>query len=594
MISIDQKRIIFYVFLSIAFIVLIFKLAQLQIFEKTKYLHHSQRNRIRRVVLQPTRGVIYDRFGAVLVDNSPSYSVSAIPFHCVGKDSLVHDLAELLNEPFIDVNEKLIHAPGRFLPVKLKRDVKFETLIALEERKLDLPGVMYDIDPKRNYPAGIKAPHVFGYLGEISRSELQSRPDEDIQPGDIVGKRGLERVYDQVLRGHMGYDYYEVDALGREIRDLKLEEERSPQPGNDIYLTLDASLQLLAEKLFAGKKGGLVMINLKDGGILADCSKPDYDPLIFSTVVTSKMWRKLVNDPDKPLYDRMIQSSYPPGSTFKLVLAAAALEEHICKPGRTTVCKGYVKLGRRVFKCWKAGGHGEVDLLGAIKASCNTYFYRLSLDVGLDNWSEYAKKFGFGQSTNVDLLGENHGNLPDRAYLDKMYGKNKWSKGILLNLAIGQGELLVTPLQMAQFAMILAKSGSYFQPHLVDRVFDAESGSVRRFQPKYKKVQGISQATFDILRQGMYQVVNAAGGTGRASYMPHVVAAGKTGTAENPHGDSHAWFIGFAPFENPQVAICVFVENGGGGGANAAPIAGNLLRKYFSDFKPRVIAKKTQ
>ncbi len=583
MASSEQKRILFNTILSVAFIVLGIKLFQLQVYERNIYFEHSEQNRIRRLQLQPTRGVIYDRNGEVMVDNRPAYSLSAIPFECSKNDSVLSHLSILLAQPKTELKSRLKAAENLFSPAKIRRDVDFGTLVKIEERKLELPGVFYDVEPKRSYPAQIKAPHVFGYLGEISKAELSARKDEGLQQGDIVGKRGLEKLYDRDLRGRIGYNYVEVDALGREVREVSAVGERNPQRGKDFHLTIDARLQRLAEQLFIDKLGGVVMIDVKDGGVLALCSKPDYDPEVFSGVLSPEKWRNLVNDPRKPLYDRMLQSLYPPGSTFKLVLVAAALETEKADLNTSTFCNGAVSFGIATFKCWKSAGHGQVDLLDAIKMSCNSFFYRLSLKTGLDAWSDYAKRFGFGSPTGIDLSGESAGIVPDKAYLDRLYGKNGWTNGMLLNLGIGQGDLLVTPLQMAQFAMILANRGTYFPPHLIRRVYDPELHQYTNQKPQPKTVEGVSQRTYAVIAEGMFKVVNEERGTGRASYLPDHKVAGKTGTAQNPHGEDHAWFIGFAPYEIPQVAICVFVENGGGGGANAAPIAGKLFRQFFDD-----------
>jgi len=582
--SVKEK--IFHFFIIFLFIVIGIKLFHLQIYEKSKYWSYSQRNRIRRLIVQPQRGFIYDRFGQVLVDNSPSYSISAIPFETIHNDSVIHVLSQILQTSPVNIKSSLRKADGPFVPVRLVRDVDFATFVKLQERRLDFPGVIFDVEAKRSYPSGIHAPHIFGYIGEISKSELKARKSEGLRMGDLVGKKGIEKVYDRQLRGKVGYDYIEVDALGREVDDIHYEGEKPPQRGDDLYLTIDSRLQLLAEQLFEGKRGGLVLLDVHDGGVLAMCSKPDYDPAIFSGVISGEVWRNLVNDPQKPLYDRIVQSLYPPGSTFKLVLAAAGLESGILHPSDETNCRGFVRLGARIFRCWKASGHGNVDLYEAIAQSCNSYFYRLSLKVGIDLWAEFAKKFGFGKTTGIDLLGESSGLVPDREYMDKTYGKGKWSKGMLLNLGIGQGSLLVTPLQMAQFAMMLANRGVYYQPHLLNRVYNVATEEFRNYQPIRKLVTGVSEKTYDILLEGMYRVVNSQHGTGRACYLPDIKVAGKTGTAQNPHGESHAWFIGFAPFENPEVAICVFIENGGSGGGHAAPLARQILRRYFDDRKP--------
>ena len=578
---VDQKKYAFYALITLAFLALTLQLANLQIFERRKYLRHSQRNRIRSIIVQPKRGTIFDRNGVVLVENMPSYSVSAIPYESAKDDSLFYHIAGILRQDVHEIQNKIQSARGPFTPIKLARDVEFSALIRIEEQKLDFPGILFDVEPKRHYPAGVRAPHLFGYIGEISQSELRIKGNDGLQKGDIIGKKGLEKIYDRTLRGKAGYAYHEVDALGRVVRDLDIGEESHPVSGNDLYLALDGKLQKQAEEMFNQKNGGVVLLDVRNGGVLVDCSKPDYDPFIFSGTLEMDAWRELINDPDKPLYDRMIQSTFPPGSTFKLVLATAALQNKAVNLTEKTVCNGYVRLGNRIFNCWKKDGHGAVDFMEAIKRSCNVYFYRLMPRVGVDAWAAYAQDFGFGKVPGIDLANESSGNQPNREYLDQIYGKNGWSTGMLYNMAIGQGDVLVTPLQMAQLAMIIANKGRYYQPHVLDRTYNAESKRTIPFQPVGKSTELVSEEAYDVIRKAMLSVVNEEGGTGRASWLRDVLVAGKTGTAQNPHGESHAWFIGFAPFVKPQVAVCVFVENGGGGGAVAAPLAGEMLKAYF-------------
>ena len=578
-----EKKFVFYTFLTIVFCTLIVKLFQLQIYEQSKYFQYSEKNRIKRQILQPRRGLIYDRFGKVIVENGPAYSLNAIPYECSQDEHVLNKLSEIAAIPVSKLKEKLRQSESPFSAVKLLRDVDYNLMVKVEERKLELPGIFFDVEARRHYAAGINGAHIFGYLGEVSRSELERRQKETLRQGDIVGKKGLERYYDHQLRGQVGYNYVEVDVFGKEVDDLSVAGEKDPIPGSDFYLTLDIRLQKLAEDLFEEKKGGLVLFDVHDGGVLTLCSKPDYDLNLFSGRISGDNWRNLISSPDKPLYDRMIQSEFPPGSTFKLVLVAAALETGKIKEKTIHTCYGSFRFGRRNFNCWFQDGHGAINLLEAIKYSCNVYFYQTILKTGLEPWVEYARKFGFGQKTNIDLLGESSGLVPDRTYFDRVYGKNGWTRGALVNLAIGQGDLLVTPLQMAQFAMMLANKGVYYQPHLLHKMSDFSENKTTFYQHVEKNVQGVLPETFDVIRQGMYQVVHGTGGTGRASAIPNIYSAGKTGTAQNPYGDAHAWFIGFAPFEQPQVAICVFIENGGGGGAKAAPIAGKLLRRYFAD-----------
>jgi len=398
----------------------------------------------------------------------------------------------------------------------------------------------------------------------------------------LIGKKGIEKQYENFLHGKPGVRYAEVDVVGREIRTLEKPKPIDPIPGSDIYLTIDADLQLLAEQLMKGIRGSIIMMDLTDGGILSLVSKPDYSPSLLSGIISQEVWNNLLNDPGHPMYDRSIQSVFPPGSTYKLVLALAALSNKDFDPEKKVNCSGYYQFGRRPFKCWNAKGHGPVNLYQAIEQSCNVYFYKLGLEVGIEKWAEYSELLLFGKQTGIDLPSEESGILPDKQYLDNRYGEGKWTQGLMLNLSVGQGELVVTTLQMLQMTSIIAKKGVAYKPHLL--LYHIDPISKRRInseQTDSSMISTISDTAYQIVRKGMQLVVHGAHGTGKASAVPNIIGAGKSGTAQNPHGNSHAWFIGFAPFDKPKVAIVVFVENGGGGGAIAAPKAGKLLRLFF-------------
>ncbi|HNR67300.1 MAG TPA: penicillin-binding protein 2, partial [bacterium] len=563
------------------FLLLVVMLFRLQVYHQQQYLRHSEKNRIRRLILPPDRGLIYDRQQVVLVDNSPAYSLYATPFECLQNDTILVKLSEILGTGTDSLAAELRRADSPFTAVRLRRNLDYSALVQIEEWKLALPGVFYEVEPMRIYPSPVQASHLFGYLGEVARAELKSDKYAGLRAGDMIGKTGLEKTYDRRLRGQIGYDYIEVDAFGHEVRNIEMEGEVDKVRGEDLFLSLDERLQELAEELFAEKKGGLVLIDTRNGEILALCSKPDYNPNLFSGGIKMAEWRRLITDETHPLYDRMVKSTYAPGSTYKIVLAAAALENGIIRPNSKVHCPGYFVYGMRSFGCWKEGGHGTLDLGGAIRESCNTYFYTLSTRVDVDQWADFSRRFGFGQATGIDVPGEAAGLTPDREYLDKTYRKGGWTRGMMLNLGIGQGDLLTTPLQMAQFAMILGNRGVYYQPHLLRAVYQPGRGDTLWIAPVRKNVVGMSPQNLEFLAAAMCEVVNEAGGTGMAASVPGVLVAGKTGTAQNPHGDTHAWFIGFAPFESAQVAICVFVENGGSGGGVAAPLAGTMLKRYF-------------
>ena len=414
-------------------------------------------------------------------------------------------------------------------------------------------------------------------MGEVTPKEAEKRHEFD--PGEVIGKSGLEYTYDANLRGVKGMQFVQVDAEGRDLGLFGADRNIDAKPGMDLYLTLDYKFQQFAESLMVDKRGAIVALDTRNGGVLAFVSKPDYDPRIMTGKISSKVWTKLQSDTSHPLYNRVIQSRYPPGSTYKLVAVLAALQEGIITPRWKAFCPGYFKLGRKTIHCWKAGGHGEIELLQAIKGSCNVYFYKLGLKIGLETWSEYSKKFFFGKPTGIDLPNESSGLVPTVEYFNRVFGEGGWTRGNLANLAIGQGELLTTPLQMAQLAMIIATRGVVHTPHFAAFLYDKVNDKEILFPVKTNYVQGISADIYDIAREGMRQVVD--GGTGWRAAVPGIEVAGKTGTSQNPHGEPHAWFIGFAPYENPVIAIAVLIENGGGGGAFAAPLAELCLEKYF-------------
>ena len=547
---------------------------RVQILESTIYQKKSEQNSVKIETQFPVRGLIYDRNGRLIADNRPSFSLYLVPAQT--QEKTLEELSRVLGMAKRDIRNKL-HSMRTFNPVKIARHVDLRTLTYLQENILDLPGLEWKVEPKRHYVYSRTFSHVLGTLGEADDSDLKENPE--YEQGDIVGKKGLEKVLDKYLRGSKGVKFIKVDAFGRNVGEVKSNKNTLPYPGKDVYLTLDSRLQLYADTLFGDRRGALVAVDVHSGEVLTLLSKPQYDLTAFSESVDPMVWNQLLADTTKPLYNRAAQAAYPPGSTYKLVAAIAALNEGIITPKWTANCPGYYRIGRKIVRCWKADGHGELDLLGAIKNSCNVYFYQLGLRIGIDIWSEYSRLFLFGKKTNVELTSENRGLVPSKAYYNKIYGEGKWTRGILANIAIGQGELLVTPLQMAQFAMILANQGIYYPLHLRKKFVDRVTGEVDSLSYPPQQIGKVKPEVFAIIREGMREVVD--GGTGWRAEVWRISGAGKTGTAQNPHGDSHAWFIGFAPFEDPEIAIAVIVENGGSGGGVAAPIVGKFLRRYF-------------
>lgn len=581
--EVSKARRNFYIFCIIVFFGILFaRFYSLQIQKYEKYLERSEKNRIRELVLDAPRGLIFDRNYFLLVDNRPSYSIFVIPWEVNQTRRVYPLLGRYLNMDELSLREKVKRdSKGAFIPVKVKGGIDFENLSKIEENKLDLPGVVYQIEHKRFYPASSGISHIVGYIREIDEEELKKMKFGLYEKGDIIGWKGIERQYESILKGKKGYKYVQVDAYGREIGDFPEKKEIYPVPGSDLILTIDLSLQTFVNQLMNGKKGVIIVLDPSTGEILAMVSKPDFPPQLFSGNISEREWSHLINDPDNPLYNRATQGTYPPGSTFKLISAIAAVEEKVIDLDWIVNCKGYYKLGIREFKDWKEGGHGKVNLLSAIEQSCNVYFYELSLKLGVDLWSEYAGKLGFGDYTGIDIPEEKRGIVPTREFLDNKYGKGKWTRGNLLNLAVGQGDLVVTPIQMAVLTMILANDGKYFTPHFL-KAFKDENGDIIPFEGfQQDSVKGISKRTFEIVREGMLRVVHGEKGTGRLAQNEYIKIYGKTGTAQNPHGEDHAWFIGYTkPGDNP-IAFVVFLENEGFGGAKAAPIAGEIVKFYY-------------
>jgi penicillin-binding protein 2 len=564
--------------IGIGFLVLVGRLYQLQYIYRDEYGKKSEENSIRTVVKVPVRGYVYDRKGTLIVDNRPSYIVMLTPIDFDARN--IPLLASILQMDEEAMREKIKKARqfSLFNPTRIKRDIDFSTLSILEENRSKLPGIEVQVESKRYYGTAAHASHMLGYAKEISDWQLE-RLGEYYQQGDVVGSSGLEAKYEKYLRGDKGFEFISQNSRGQVIGNFNNGRyDIPPKDGLDLHLAIDADVQALAESLLTGYRGAVVAIDPNDGGVVALASKPDYDLSNFSGVTPPDVWKGLNEDEEKPLFNRATLTRYPPGSTFKMILAIAALENNVIDENWRVQCRGAFVYGRKVFRDLHA--HGSTNVVEAIQRSCNVFFYQLMLKVGLDPWSDYAKEFGFGQTTKIDILEENSGLLPSTEYYNRVYGKGKWTQGYLVSLGIGQGEIGVTPLQMACYASMLGNKGRYFQPHIVKTIYNKSANTTDTVAVEHHNLQ-ISERTWQIVREGMRRVVMESGGTGGTARIPGIVVAGKTGTAENPHGKSHSWFIGFAPFDNPKIAICVLVENVGFGGSFAGPIAGLCMEKYL-------------
>jgi penicillin-binding protein 2 len=575
----SSRKIVVFIAIGIVFAVFFLRLVQLQLLYSDVYGKKSEENSIRQIARDPIRGLLIDRKGKLIVDNRPSYSVTITPAE-LQIDNFGF-LSKILQLDTAFIKEKIVRGIryNRFAPVKIKRDIDFKTLSIIEENKEKLAGIDYQIESKRFYPTSAKATHLFGYTKEISDQQLLEMGNE-YRPGDNIGASGLEAAYERYLRGQKGYELLTVNALGQMLGNFNDgKNDIAVREGSDLYLALDSDLQALAESLLSDRRGAIVAIDPNDGGVLALVSKPDYDLTSFGSVTPWDVWKALNTDESKPLFNRATLTRYPPGSTFKMVLAAAALEEGVINTNWRVNCTGAFRFGNKVFHDLHT--HGSTNVVEAIQRSCNVFFYQLMLKTGLERWTRYGRDFGFGSPTGIDILEENPGLLPSDEYFDRVYGKGKWTQGYLVSLSIGQGEVGVSPIQMANYAATLGNKGYYHTPHAVLRIKDKDTGEIQVVPTETRKME-ISDWVWDILQDGMYRCVNEPGGTGQAAKVKGIAVCGKTGTAQTPHGKKdHAWFIGFAPRENPKIAICVLVENAGYGGAFAAPIAGLCIEQYL-------------
>ena len=576
--SLKRQTIIYTVIIS-TMLILAGRLFQMQILHRIEYDKKSTDNSIKSIELQPLRGVFYDRNYKVLVSNVPAYTIRVTPAYY---DTSLNKVLEAVigTEPgYVKSLLQKNRIYSKFLPVKVRRGVDFRVIAWFEENSEHLTGVDYIIEMQRFYPAGVIASHAFGYTKEVSPEQL-AREKDLYKPGDYVGHSGIEKIYEKLISGKKGYNYVLVDSRQRKIgkyHDGK--EDLLPIKGTDLVLSIEASAQKVAEEELKGKRGALVAIEPTSGEILAMVSSPDYDLNRFSYFTPKSFLDSIYVDPFTPLFNRATVSVHPPGSTFKMLSAIAALDMGIITTSYTSTCGGGFTFGR-FFKCH--GNHGTVNVITAIEKSCNSFFYRLIYKIGIDKWKEYASRFGFGSNTGVDLTEEIPGLIPDENYYIKRYGEN-WPRSIMASLGIGQGEVSVTPLQLAQYVSMIANDGKTKTPHVVRGYIDENTEKLVTLE--YKEINaGVSQSALDIVKEAMYLVVNGHG-TATHIRLPDIAICGKTGTAQNPHGKDHAWFVGFAPYENPKIAIAVLVENVGFGGTHAAPIAKKVIQAYMNSFK---------
>ena len=588
------------------FTLLLLRLWTFQIIRGEHYRNLSENNRFRLEDVIAPRGMIFDRQGRILVDNRPTFNLAIVPEDVKDLEKTLDHLGKVLDFDHSKSMGKLSSARSGapIRPVVIKEEMTRDELAAVEIHRYYLPGVVVQVQPKRSYEVPSFAAHLLGYLGEIGQTQLKEINHLDYKPGDLLGKYGVEMKWEEFLKGHRGGRQVEVDSAGRRLRTLQ---EVSPVPGHNLVLTLDSRLQLLAENALQGKAGAIVAMNPGNGDILAMVSSPSFDQNQFVIGLTSEEWQAIVNDPLHPLTNKTIQGQYPPGSTFKPVVLAAALETGFVNPDTSFDCWGRYRLGNHTYRCWRKGGHGPLNLYEALVRSCDIYFYQLGQKVGVDLMAEYARRFGLGGKTHIQLSNEALGLIPTSEWKQRRFGI-PWQKGEDLVVAIGQGFVLVTPIQMALFYASIANGGKLVKPRVVQRVEDADGNVIKTIESEIRKEQIIRPSTLSFLQKALAGVVQEPFGTGRAARQEGIKVAGKTGTAqvvrmeedEDENSDEepyefrdHAWFIAFAPLEEPEILVAVLVEHGGHGGSAAAPIAREVMKEYFEYNGKRKVAHKT-
>ncbi len=572
----------------------------LQVWQGEYFREVASKNQLSKLFVPAQRGSIFDRHGKKLVGNEISYDLVYIPQITKERAILLDKVSELLKKPLSELRRRTRKKRSRksYVPVILVHDLDPEQRSIIENHRSILPGIEIVGTPRRSYTEAA-SPHLVGYLGEVNEREIRENglayPKMGYKAGDFVGKTGLEKVLETKLRGKDGFEIIRVDAYGRRVpeTEIKLPFEK-PVAGQDIQLTIDAVLQETAKKAFAGKNGAVVVLDVKSGGILAMLSEPGFRLEDFRNQISQELWDQLGDDPYAPLLDKTSAGQYPPGSTYKIVVAAAGLESAETK-GHTSVCKGSFRLGNKTYHCHKRAGHGFVDYTKALKWSCDVFFYELGLKLGIDRIASFARDFGFGSKLGLGLNAARHGLVPSRAWHHLRHGR-KWPKGQTPNASIGQGFNLSTPLQLATMVAALGDEGAIKKPHLVHRIRDHDGNIIFAASPKtIRKMSFVQKDTRKLLREMLRRVVEDRDGTGGRARVEGITVGGKTGTAQVVGLDKtykqiatkmtwkeHALFVAFAPTDDPQIAIAIVSENDpdGGGGKAAAPVAQKILEKF--------------
>ena len=550
----------------------------------------STNNRTRKIKTIAPRGRIYDSNYRLIVGNRPSFNVGLILEDIKDVDKTLEILAKVIGNSFGDLSQRLSEQLNEKRPFELKtilRDVDWQTVAKIKANSYRLPGVIIDANPVRSYPYGSMASQIFGYARQISKQQYQLLKTKDYDRSDLYGQAGLEKQFETTLRGFSGSEIVEVDAVGTRKGSMGSEDYKA---GQDIYLTLDLDIQLIAENMLRDKRGVVVAMNPQNGEIFAMASSPSLDGNLFSRVINQKLWKRISTDKSKPLSNRALSFTYPPGSTFKLITAVAGLSEGVVDGTEKVNCPGYYKFAGRKYRCHKRSGHGEVNLREAITMSCNAFFYKMGYELGVDRIGQYASEFGFGRTTGIELPGEITGVLPSKKWKKKRFGE-KWYPGDTIPVSIGQGYVTVTPLQLTVAISSLVNGGNLYKPYLVKRIIDPLTGKKHDFKPELMSKLSIDPKYLEAVKNYSIDVVNSEKGTASRARLKGILVGGKTGTAQvaamhrtskdNEDLKDHALFVSFAPKNTPSIVVVVIIENGGHGGVAAAPISKEVMAKYF-------------
>ena len=560
----DSRLKLFMYCMTLSFLLLISGLYLCQIYQGDKYIRLAHNNRLRMIRFAAPRGEIFDRNGVPLAVNDTSFCIMGYPLD-LNTPAKLERLSKILMRHGIPVSipdlEKTIKQQ-RSAPYRVMRIVPNLTMTQMAElvADYDFPRELFPMSVwRRTYPAGSTVANVLGYVSEISEEELKSRSEEGYVGGDLIGKTGIERSYEEILRGSPGQEALEVDARGRKIRTL---DANPAVKGEDLHLTLDMGAQKLAVELLGSWKGAIVAMDVHTGEVLALASSPVYDNNPIAWGVSAREWRAIVFDPNRPMLDRAIAGVYPPASTFKAFMSIAALEEDSITPSTMISCRGGLRMGAHLFKCWKHSGHGSLNVMGGLQHSCDVFFYQTGLRTGIDKLIKWGGILGLGQLTGIDLPGESSGSMAGPDWKMRRFGR-QWASGDTVNYSIGQGYMLMTPIQIARLYAAIANNGSLVTPHLNKKGYKVP----QKLPLNLKKLA--------IVQEGLTRVVSI--GTGSRAGRFGVSIAGKTGTAQNSHGDDHALFAGYAPADNPKYVAVAVVENGKHGSSVAAPMVGQML-----------------